>query len=290
MSARRPPPVAAAALLALAGPAAAHTPYLAPLNFAPARDTVTVLGGMFEETPLVSDFALRGSGFFETGPDGRTAEVAAPVALKGVSAFDATLAGPGTYRLSTGEREGRETLFARVDGAWRPVRPPPPAGAGGSPSGAARPARREGGEGPPPLDAAPVGAPTVKSVSVLRAETYVTRGAPSSAALKPTGRGLEFAPETNPNAVFLDTPFAFRLLVDGRPAAGVTVLARRADEAYADRKTELTVTTGADGRGVLKAPLAGVYVLAAKYPAAPEPAARPAERTYVSTVTVEVTP
>lgn len=90
----RPPAALFAVALIGAGPAAAHTPYLAPLNFAPSREVVTVLGGMFEETPLVSDFALRGSGYLETGPDGRTAPVAASVELKGVSASTRRWRGP----------------------------------------------------------------------------------------------------------------------------------------------------------------------------------------------------
>lgn len=280
------PLLACALVTAVASPAAAHTPYLAPLNFAPSRDYVTVTGGMFEETALVSDFALRGSGFFETGPDGRTAEAPAPAGPKGMNVFDAPLPAPGTYRISTGDRAGREASFAEVGGVWRPIRgAPPPAGAG-----APRPARREGGEGPEPLDAAPPGAPVVHSASFLRAETYVTRGAPSDAALKPAGAGLEFAPVTHPNGVYLDKPFGFRLLLDGRPVPAAAVLVRRADEAYADRKTELHARTDAAGRAEVKFPLAGVYVLEARFPAASAPGARPPEKSYVSTLTLEATP
>ena len=284
---------AAAGLAAVAGAgaAAAHSPFLAPSTFAPGRDWVTVTGGMHEETPLVADFALRNAEVFETAPDGATARLNGLVELKGLTAVDAPLPTPGTYRLSTGARPGRETTWAQVGGAWRPVRPPRPPGAGADgPRGeGGRPERREAGEGPQPLAAVPAGAPVVKSTGYLRADTYVTRGAPSDGALKPTGQGLEFAPVANPDAIFLDKPFAVRVLLDGAPVANAPILVRRANEAYADHRTEFTVTTGAAGLAQVKFPLAGAYVLETRSPA-PAAGARPAERTYLSTLTVEATP
>ena len=274
--------------LATAAPALAHSPFLAPLNFAPQRDWVTVIGGMHEETPLVADFALRPGDLFETRPDGTTVKLDGVVQLKGLTSADAPLPTPGTYRLSTGLRTAREMTWAQVDGTWRPVRPPRLAGAGGEvskPSGG----RREAGEGPALLAAIPEGAPTVKTTGYLRADTYVTRGAPSDGGLKPTGEGLEIAPTANPDAVFLDKPLVVRLLLDGRPLAGAPILARRATEAYADHKTELTATTGADGRAELRLPSAGAYVLEAK--TAPSASgAKPPEKSYVATLTIEATP
>ena len=290
MPVRRPSVAAAAGalMLAAAAPVLAHTPFLAPASFAPQRDWVTVTGGMHEETALVADFALRPGELYETSPDGRTQALAGVVQLKGLTAADAPLPVVGTYRLSTGLRLARETTFARVDGAWRPVRGPRPPGGGGEHAHDGG-EHREAGEGPPPLDAVPAGAPTMRSGAWLRADTYVTRGAPSDGALKPTGEGLEFAPAANPNAIFLDHAFAVRLLLDGRPVAGAPVLVRRADEAYADHKTELTAVT--DGRGVasVRFPISGAYVLEART-AAPVPGAPPPAKTYLASLTVEATP
>ena len=149
--------LAVSALLAasvLAAPAGAHSPFLRPLNFSPSRDTVTVLGGMHEETVFVSDFALRPGDFWVIGPDGSRTKLEGQAALKGVSAVDAPLPAPGTYRITTGDRIGRETTLAKVDGVWRSER----AGAGG---GGHDGGHREAGEGPPPIDpaAVPAGAP-----------------------------------------------------------------------------------------------------------------------------------
>lgn len=284
--------LAALALASFAGAAHAHSPYLRPSNFAPSRDWVTVSGGMHEETALVADFALRPGEMWETQPDGSMVKLGDVVQLKGLTVLDAPLPRPGTYRISTGLRPGREMTWAQVDGQWRALRPPrPPGGEGRPPQGARAegPARRGGDEGPPMLEVAPEGARTIKSVGYLRADTYVTRGAPSDGAWKPTGDGLEFAPAANPNDIYLDKPFGVRLLLDGKPVGGAPVLVRRGDDGYAERKVEITVTTDKDGRALVRFPTAGAYVLEAKSP--PQPAgAAPAARTYAVSLTVEANP
>ena len=220
----RPPAIPSLALLILTvsgGAAAAHSPFLQPLNFAPSRDYVTVLGGMHEESAFVSDFALRPGDFFVVGPDGTRTRLDGQATLKGLSGVDVPLPAPGTYRVTTGDRIGREATLAKVDGVWRPVR-----GAGGGPGGGTagmggggRPAggplaggrreggasggapRRESGEGPAPVDASavPADAPTIKTVAVLKAETYISRGAPSAGALKASGQGFELEPVSHPD-------------------------------------------------------------------------------------------
>ncbi len=286
---------------AAATPAAAHAPFLRPLNFSPSRPTVTVIGGMHEETVFVSDFALRPGDFWVVGPDGSRTRLEKQASLSGLSAVDVSLPAPGTYRITTGDRVGREAVFAKVDGSWRLVRgqgqgPVRGGGAvepgrrGASPGEARPPARRE--ERPPPLDAAdvPAGAPTVRTTGILKAETYVTRGAPTFAALKASGEGFELEPITNPTEVFLDGGFTFRLLRDGAPAPGVTVHVRRGDEQYADTKTDLVVDTDAQGRATARFPRQGVYILEALDGAPASPGAAPAPRTTALSVSLEVTP
>lgn len=284
----RPAALAGAALLAAAWSAAAHSPYLRPANFAPSRDYVTVTGGLHEETALLADIPLRPGDFYETRPDGTTVKLDGAVQLKGLSAIDVPLPAPGTYRISTGLRAGRDMTWAQVDGRWRPVRPQRPPGEGGARLGGGEGARRggEGGDGPPPLDAVPAGAPVIKSVGYLRADTYVTRGAPSEGGWKPTGEGLEFAPVANPTDVYLDKGFAVRVLLDGAPVPGAAILVRRGDESYADKKTEMSAVTDAQGRAVLRFPMPGAYVLET-HGAPDAPGAAPKAKTYAVSLTVE---
>lgn len=279
------PLIASAALIAsLGGAAQAHSPFLQPLNFAPSRDYVTVIGGMHEESAFVSDFAIRPGDLFVVGPDGARARLEGQATLKGITAVDVPLPGPGTYKITTGDRTGRDATLAKVDGVWRMVRP---AGGPGRPAGGG-----EHGEGPGPIEASavPAGAPTVKTSALLKAETYVSRGAPSAGALKASGQGYELEPVTHPNEIFLDKGFRFRLLVDGKPAQGAKVLVRRADEAYAEKKTELTLTADAAGAATLKPAKPGAYILETKWPAVPPAGAEPAAKSYTLTVAVEVTP
>ena len=277
------------------GVASAHAPFIQPLNFAPSRDYVTVLGGMHEETVFVPDFALRPGDFWVVGPDGVRTKLEGQATLKGVSAVDVPLPAPGTYRITTGDRVGREATMAQVDGKWRPVRGPGGPGVGGArregaPAGGDM--RRPAGEGPPPLDpsAVPAGAPTMKTTGVLKAEAYVSRGAPSSGALKATGQGFELEPITHPDEVYLDKGFSFRLLNDGAPTAGVPVLVRRGGEQYAETKTQMTVTTDAQGRATARFTQPGLYILEARWPGEPAPGAAPAARSTALSLALEVTP
>lgn len=72
--------------------------------------------------------------------------------------------------------------------------------------------------------AIPKGATDVKlSEGWNRNEIFVTAGEPTDTVLKPTGKGLEFAPVTHPNDLVAGEPATFRFLIDGKPAAGLKV-------------------------------------------------------------------
>src|SRR5690606_40626488 len=90
-----------------------------------------------------------------------------------------------------------------------------------------------------------------------RVETFVTRGAPSE--LKTTGQGLELAPISHPNDLVASEPARFRLLLDGKPAAGLEVEVAQGASRYAAQPVEQKVTTGADGAFEIKWPGPGMY-------------------------------
>jgi hypothetical protein len=269
----------AAGALLMAQAAAAHTPYLRPLNFAPDRPLVTIEAGV-AETFFVPDFPIRGAGdYWVTGPDGATDKAQAVTPLKQITAVEVALPGEGTYRISTGERLARTTRWARIDGAWKMVRP----------AGAAR-----GGEGGRASrfveeSAVPAGAETMTSQSFSRVETYVTRGAPTREALKPTGKGLELEPVTHPNEAFAGEPFRFRLLLDGAPLPKAGFRVVRGGDAYADSRFSADGETDAAGAGAVTLAQPGVYVLEADYPPRPEGAATPLARSEQYVLTFEVT-
>ncbi len=278
--------LAGTTLLFAAGSALAHTPYVVPFTFSPERDYVGLEGGMAEEGFFIPDFAIRGSGDWTVvGPDG-VARPIAPTTLKSVTVVDAPLPTEGTYRIGTGQRPGRQGKVAKIDGVWRQVRPDPA-------PGAAPPQRRmdeePGAANTGPIDASkvPAGAQIVDTQGILIAETYVTRGAPTP--VKPTGAGFEIEPITHPSEVYLDDGFTFRALVDGKPAPGLHVTIYRGGETYAAKRTAIEATTGADGKASVKFEQPGAYILETRYPGPPAAGAAPAAKTYVYTLSFEVT-
>ncbi len=110
--------------------------------------------------------------------------------------------------------------------------------------------------------AIPVGATDVKlGENSNRNEVFVTNGAPTTTVLKPTGQGLEFAPVTHPNDLVKSEPATFGFLIDGKPAAGLTVTVIAGGSRYRDVVGEMTLTTNAKGQVTVKWPAAGMYWL-----------------------------
>jgi hypothetical protein len=270
----------AAGAWVIAQTAAAHTPYLAPTTFGPERDYVTVQAAMTEGNYFVPDFAIRGAGdYLVIGPSGTTTPVAPAATLKEMALIEAPLPEQGTYRITTGERLGRAGKWAKVDGVWRAVRP------AGAPVAASAMAT----EGPISESQVPAGAEIQATQAFLKAETYVTRGAPSNAALKTTGQGFEVLPETHPNAIYAKEPFRFQFLIDGKPAAGQPFHVARAGDTYAETRFSLPGKTGPDGRAAITLAEPGVYVLEVNYPERAEGAPRPIPRSVAYSLTFEVT-
>lgn len=263
-----------ASALAVGGAAvAAHMPYVKPTTFAPRRDFVTLESGMSADVFFAADFPIRGEGeFWATGPSGQTVKAVASTTHKEFAVAEVALPGPGTYRLSTGERPGRSSKWAKVDGEWKMVRP---AGA-------------QGGRG---VDEAtvPAGAETLTARSFLRAEAYVTRGAPDRGALKPSGQGLELAPDTHPNEIFAGEPFKFTLLNDGKPAADAAFAIYRSGDVHAETRYTFASKADAQGAATVTFAQAGVYVLIASYPPRTPGSNQPVAKSSTYSLTFEVT-
>lgn len=263
--------------LAVVGSAAAHTPYLKPTTFAPDRGFVTVEAALAETGFFIPDFPIRQAGdYWATGDNGTPVKQPAVTMLKEFAAVEIDLPAPGTYRISTGERAGRVSKWANINGTWKVVRPAnAPAGGGG------------GDRAVSEADV-PAGAQTMTSASFMRADTYVTRGAPSKGALKPTGQGLEVEPITHPNEVFAGEAFKFRMLNNGKPLAHDFAIARGGD-AYAEKRFSYSGKTDATGAASVKFDQPGAYVLEIHYPVRAEGNPTPVERSAIYTLTFEVT-
>lgn len=290
-------PLLLAALLAPASVALADHPFILPANTLYSGDGNTVTFDaagsdhvfFFDHRPLGME-TIR-----ITRPDGTAGTPQNPTRTRFRSVFDVRLDQQGTWKVASDQTmvigsfklDGEER---RVGGRGGP--PPGAQAAQAAQGGGARPdgGRREegarggapggpgGGEaGPrrqPPvaLEDIPAAATDIHLTEMVnRTETFVTDGAPTTAALKPAGHGLELEPITHPNAIVAGETARFRLLVDGKPAAGVKVTVIPGGDRYRDDVGTMLLTSGADGVVAVKWPRAGMYWLGAEaedaYPA-----------------------
>ena len=295
--------LAAAPAMLMAGQALAHTPYILPNAFDAERNRITLQGALTEDDYFNPDIALNVPAYVETLPSGQEVKVPPSAVLKDVTVTEAPLPDNGTYRFSTGQLVQRSNTLANINGKWLNVRQPRPQraeGEGGAPAGRPQagggaPAGppQAGGGGPPNSVAEadiPAGAQRMKTEGVMVVETYVSKGAPTTTALKTTGQGFELKPVTHPNAVYVDQGFAFQLLVDGVGAANAPISVYRSGNNYDDRRIAVEAKTDAKGMAKISFKQPGVYLLTTHYPAAERvPGEAPPAKTYTYSLTFEVT-
>ncbi|KPF84910.1 hypothetical protein IP70_13960 [alpha proteobacterium AAP38] len=226
-----------AALLALTGPAAAHTGYLLPNLFnTPQRDHVTVEASFTEEM-FTPDIVMKADEYHVVTPAG--AKVKPTVTyLRDLAVFEVELPEAGTYRISTGLRAGATRKMALVAGKWEPVR------------------EKEG---------VPAGVRVAEAQSITRSDVYVSKGPASEKALVPAGVGLEIVPMAHPNRLDAGGALPVRLLLDGKPVAGVTISLQGPKLPDEEDAKAVTVTTDKDGKASIALPHDGTFLLLARH-------------------------
>lgn len=288
-------------LLVMAGAltAAQAAPYLMPTGFNATRDYVTLEAAHSGEIFFMPLMALKGAGFYAIDPAGLRTKLDSVIALKDLSMIEAPVSAKGTYRFTTGDDNARTMKYALIDGSWLMVRSSGqrPGGEGAKPGGEGKPTgegkpRGQEGERPRFVEelALPAGAKVIETKMIGKAETYVTKGAPSDAATKPSGQGFELRPITHPNDIYVDQGFEFELLEDGKPLPDVKVQIVRNGNLYDDKRSSADIQTDAHGRAKAGFDRPGVYALTCSYPAQQhDRAVQPPARSYSYTLTFEVT-
>lgn len=232
----------AALALALSVPALAHRAWLLPSDTVLAGEDawITVDAAVsndlfdFNHVPLALDrLAI-------VAPDGSSVQAQNGHTGRFRSVFDLPLTQEGTYRIAMASSVLSATW--QQDGERRRWRGTAEAFATGVPKDA---------------QALEV------SQSVSRVETFATRGAPDTAALKPTGVGLELQPVTHPNDLFAGETARFAMLLDGKPAPGLDLVVVPGGSRYRNSTGEMRVRTDAEGRFDVTWPQAGMYWLQA---------------------------
>jgi uncharacterized GH25 family protein len=233
--------------LALAGALAAtsayaHKPFLLPSStvLSGKDEWVTVDAAVSNDLFYFNHQPMQLANLAVFAPDGQRVDPQNASTGRYRSTFDVKLDQVGTYKMAV----LNNAIFGsyKVDGQMKRWR--------GNPENIARDI--------------PANAQDVQiSQSQMRLETFVTAGKPSSQVFTPTGVGLELQPITHPNDLVEGEATSFRLLLDGKPAAGVKVEADIGGTRYRDVVKEIEVTTDADGKFSITWPAPGMYWMGA---------------------------
>ncbi|MCI4654027.1 DUF4198 domain-containing protein [Sphingomonas aquatilis] len=265
----------AAALLSLPTALSAHRMWLLPSGtiFSGTDSWVTIDSAVSNDLFYPDHQPGRLEGIKVWQPDGTPGEIQNGATGRYRSVFDVKLDKPGTWKIGT-DQSGFMGSF-KVDGEEKRIgrRGPPQPGA------------------PAPLTIAdiPANATDVKvTESVGRNEIFVTAGEPTTTVLKPTGKGLEFAPITHPDELVAGETARFRFLVDGKPAPALKVTLVPGGKRYRDAEGAQELTTGADGVLSIRWPAAGMYWLNATATDNKVSNPRATERRMSYTTTLEV--
>ncbi|PQO38483.1 DUF4198 domain-containing protein [Blastopirellula marina] len=231
---------AIAILLSLPLATFAHKVWLLPSQtvLSGADPLVTVDAAVSNDLFYFNHFPLRLDNLVVTAPDGTKVQAENQATLRYRSVFDVPLKQEGTYRIAV--------LNHGLFGSWEEN------------------GERRRWRGTPESFAKEVPKDTKGlqvSESVGRVETFVTNGAPTEKGFAPTGKGLELIPVTHPNDLYAGEKGTFRFLVDGKPAAGLTVEIICGGTRYRDNQEEMHVTTDENGEFTVTWPSAGMYWL-----------------------------
>ena len=268
--------LAAAALVSIPAMLSAHRMWMLPSGtvFSGTDPWVTFDAAVSNDLFYADHQPARLEGVKVWQPDGSEGKLQNASTGRYRSVFDIQLDKPGTWKVGTQMNAvmGSFTIDGvekRVGGRRGPPRPDQPA----------------------PLTVAdiPANATNVKLTEMMgRNEVFLTAGAPTTTVLKPTGKGLEFAPVTHPDELVAGEAAKFRFLIDGKPAPGLKVTVIAGGKRYRDAEGAMELTTGADGVLSVTWPTAGMYWLNANATDAKSSTPRVTERRMSYTTTLEV--
>ncbi|QDU04034.1 Nickel uptake substrate-specific transmembrane region [Gimesia chilikensis] len=140
-------------------------------------------------------------------------------------------------------------------------------------------------------DAVPADAEDLNvSESLGRLETFVTKNSPSTDAIKPIDDGLEMIPVTHPNDLYVGEKATFRMLLNGKPHAGVDVFVVRGGTRYRNSLEEKKVTTNSQGEFSVSWDKPGMYWLSTSAQDSKTSVPQAKTRYLVYSATLEVLP
>lgn len=299
----------------LASPAAAHRAWLLPSTtiLSDASQGVTVEAAASTDPFNPDHRPISTDGIRVWSPDGAMGKIENASTGNYRSVFDVKIDKPGTWRIGTAtesvsgrfklggeswlvgrQRGGGANPGAGMPGAGMPGAGAPPA-TSAPPPGSAQPVggvtgdRIDPAHVVPSLSDIPAGATDLDLTEIAsRNEFFVTAGTPTDSLFKPTNKGLEMLPVTHPTDLVANEPGRFRFLIDGQPAAGLTVTVVPGGQRYRDGEQAQLLTTGSDGTVTVPWPVPGFYWLNATMEDAKPTEVKASKRRMSYTATLEV--
>lgn len=235
----------AIALLAVVSAAHAHRQWLLPSAAqVEGKDPwVTVDAAVSEDLFDVGATALKLDGLAITDPDGEAVQPDQRSSGRQRSSIDLKLAKSGTYRIAlVSESAMASYQLGGETKRWR-------------------------GNALDLAKAIPAEASALNvSTTLNRVETFITAGRPKTTAIKAVGSGLEVLPLEPPGEYLAGQPARFRVLLDGKPLAGVNVAVVPGGVRYRGVLGEITLASDERGEFAVTWPIAQMYWINASYP------------------------
>lgn len=206
--------------------ASAHRIWILPSTFTLSGEEawVTVDGAISNDLFFPNHVAMNLAYVTVTAPDGSAVTLENGTRGKFRSTFDVKLDQQGTYKIA----ENAATYFAQ----WQ--------------EGGERKRTRDSLQGL--IEKGIVKKDGVKlTAAQRRVETFVTLGAPTRGVFDLASEGMAMAPITHPNDVYEGEDISFKLLLDGKPAAGIEVTVVKGNDRYRDTSGEVKIKTDEEG-------------------------------------------
>lgn len=198
----------AAALLLVSLPLAAHVPFLKPNQFRVEHPRLQVESA-FTELPFQADFAMDSPHFVMVRPDGEFTPLTPTARTRAAVYLEPSLPADGSYRISTGIRKG--PTYRALETAQ------------GKLYFADDIARHSGR--------------ATRMQYFSRADVYLSKG-DAAYAPRPLNEGVEIIPLSDPTALVLGGSLRFRVLQDGKPAAGARIVVADDNDHYRQHRIE----------------------------------------------------
>ena len=254
-----------AATLIMGAKAHAHVSYLLPTVFNTSEGNYVTLVSSFTDNFPNAEIAVISDDYHVLRPDGTRNEVDAVTEFRQLVLLENSLEEDGTYRFTTGLRLGRESKYAEVDGELVPL-------------------FAEDGEVKVPENASRV----VTGQTATVADVYVSKGAPTWAAVEaPTGP-LALTPDLHPNEIYLGDTLTFDVTFNGQPLASQEMEITRQGGEYEDPKFVQLPKTNDAGKLRLELDEPGLYLLMTRHRADAPEGAETDIRSYTTSITFEV--